>query len=64
VSRLNYPPSAERLHLKCWGDAHKWATLIRGHLGQNAGAATRPRRMADPIIINPITDERYSTLRA
>src|SRR3954468_12156221 len=46
-----------RLRLNRWDDAHKWATLIRGHLGQNAGAAAGPRRMADPITINPITDE-------
>src|SRR3954449_10328009 len=64
TSRLSMLLALMRLRLNRWDDAYKWATLIRGHLGQNAGAAAGPRRMADPITSNPITDERYSTLMA
>ena len=61
--RLNMLFQLMRLHLNRCDDPQQWATLIRAHLEAHNGRVPAPRRMADSITIDPVTQERYYTLR-
>src|SRR5665811_1631107 len=57
-ARLNLLLELVRLRLNRHDDRARWATLIRAHIDEHGGQSAHPRRMADPVTLDPATGER------
>ncbi len=62
-ARLNLLLELVRLRLNRHDDPTGWATLIRAHIDAHGGQSAHPRRMSDPVTIDPATGDRIYTLR-
>lgn len=54
-TRMNLLLELMRLHLNRLDDPGRYAASIRAHLEANGGAPTRPRKLADPVVHDPVS---------
>lgn len=62
-TRMNLLLELMRLHLNRLDDPGRFAASIRSHLDANGGDPARPRKLADPIVFDPVSGDRRYTLR-